>query len=125
MSIDTKHHHPIFIIPRHLATSACSFDEILADFKLLENLAATVDLEISNTEIEEKLVRPDYKKYMQLHDYRRLKSQESNVGNKFRKLNRSYSLQEMKENGVELEPSSRRDSLQQKLNYTILSEFIL
>lgn len=123
MSIETKHPHQPPLMKRH-NSSRVSVEEILADFKSLE------DFEHSNmsstTEDYETPVRENYKKYLQLCDYRRFRSYEcQDMGNKFRKLNKSYSFQEMKEAGFELK-SERKGPLQKFQDHSlILSEFIL
>lgn len=107
-----------------------SYEEILDDFKSLENLAATMENVDLTENDNNNTVEGDqkYKKYsyLQLQDYRRPKFHESLVENINRKFNRSYTLQEMKDEGLEVTPMSRRTS-QQKFsdNALLLSEFIL
>lgn len=122
MSIETKHPHLPSLVKRRYS-SRVSVEEILADFKSLEDLGHS---NISTTEDYETPVRENYKKYLQLRDFRRFRSYEcQDIGSKFRKLNKSYSLQEMKEAGFELK--SERYGPQQKFqdHSLILSEFIL
>lgn len=123
MSIETKHLHLPSLVKRH-NSSRVSVEEILADFKSLEDLGHSNTS--STTEDYETPVRENYKKYLQLRDFRRFRSYEcQDMGSKFRKLNRSYSLQEIKEAGLELK--SERKGPQQKYQdqSLILSEFIL
>lgn len=124
MSIKIEHPHLTPLVKRH-SSSRVSVEEILADFKSLEDLGHSNIS--STTEDYETPVRANYKKYLQLRDFRRFRSYEcQNIGSKFRKLNKSYSLQEMKEAGFELK-SERMEQKQQKLqdHSLILSEFIL
>lgn len=123
MSIETKHTHLPSLVKRH-NTSRVSVEEILEDFKSLE------DIEHGNVpstaEDDEISVRANYKKYLQLHDFRRFRSYEcQDIGNKFRKLNNSYSLQEMKEEGFELKSECKGPQQKFQDHSLILSEYIL
>lgn len=100
-----------------------SFEEIVEDFKSLENLSATIEtMRPSN---ENYIVEQEYKQFLQLQDYRRPKFQENCSGGKFRKLNRSYSLQEMRDNGLQVKPNRRLSQQKNSDHALILSEFIM
>lgn len=123
MSIETKHLHLPSLVKRH-NSSRVSVEEILADFKSLEDLGHNNTS--STTEDYEIPVRENYKKYLQLRDFRRLHSYDcQDVGSKFRKLNRSYSLQEIKEAGLELKSERKGPHQKYQDHSLILSEFIL
>lgn len=122
MSIDTKHIYIPRLVHRHVSSPA-SLHEILADFKSLEDLAV---IETESKDDEDDLPRNNYKTYLQIHDYRRPKAQENYTVTKFRKLNRSYSMQELKEKGVQMQPLKRGYSQPKCSGHAlILSEFIL
>lgn len=126
MSIDTKHHLTPYSNKHNLSTRI-SFEEILKDFESLEDLAATVELPNSQVGIEpETFVKEDCGKYLHLQDFRRPKVQERQSVNKFCKLNKVYSLKEIKENGLQLKSISKVTSQQKTFPQSlILSEFIL
>lgn len=111
--------------------SRISFEEILDDFKSLEDLASNVtftnghketenDPEVMNTGMKDEA-------YLQLQDFRRPKPNEpKNCSNRFRKMNRSYSMREFKKQGFQLKSLQRKDSQQKIVNSSfLLSEFIL
>lgn len=129
MSINTENVHLTPYLAKHKIVNRVSLEEILQDFKSLEDLASANEELMNETteEPENKVLKSEYKMYLQIQDFRRPKMQESHSsGSKYRKLNKSYSLQEMKEMGLEVK-SPRRGSLHQKFDHhaVILSEFIL
>lgn len=133
MSISTQHTHLTPYLVKHRVTNVLpsnriSFEEILQDFNSLEDLAITVDLEGNGNHTENKPLTSEYEKFVQMQDFRRPKMQENNSAydSKYRKLNRSYSMHEMRKMGVELESLKRRSSQYKFQDHTfILSEFIL
>lgn len=130
MSINTKNNHLTPYLVKHPGlTSRISFEEILQDFKSLEDLASGVEFDSHKIDQNEDNItlKTEYQRYLQIQDFRRPKMQENQgTGSKFNHLNRSYSMQEMKTIGLELKPF-RRGSSQQKFQdkELILSEFIL
>lgn len=106
-------------------------EEIIEDFKSLEDLAKSLEViettssdneETHNTKECEKI--KDYN--LQLQDFRRPKLQEYQSNNKYKKLNRSYSLKEMREHGLQVLSVTDSASQQKIINHPlILSEFIL
>lgn len=108
--------------------NSLSVDEIIAEFKSLEDVVDERNSNITKNQNYDKDVSlTPSRNELQMHDFRRPKLQEyTRVGNKFRKLNRVYSMDEMRKHGIELK-SVRRGSLQQKHSehVVILSEFIL
>lgn len=110
---------------KHRIRSRVSLTEILDDFKSLEDLANSLDIFAQRKE-EEDNDKNSYKGYLQLKDFRRPKLQECvNIGCKFIKLNRSYSLQEMRENGLQLTSTVGKLQSNTQTHSFILSEFIL
>lgn len=128
MTIETnRNSHTPFSI-KHNIQSRVSFKEILDEFKSLEDLANTLDDNMSICGVEkDKEVKQDYKRYLQLQDFRRPKLQECAMqgSNKFVKMNRSYSLQEIKEKGLQITPTTRLMQSNTQNHTLILSEFIL
>lgn len=122
MSIETKHPRLPYLVKRN-STSCVSVEEILADFKSLEDLEHS---NIPSIESDETPVRANYKKYLQLQDFRRFRSYEcQDIGSKFRKFNKSYSLQEMKEGGLELKTEHKGPQQKLQDHSLILSEYLL
>ncbi|KAJ2944771.1 hypothetical protein O0L34_g1660 [Tuta absoluta] len=129
LSIDTPHVPSKPSTSRH--PSNISVQEIISDFKSLDDLDSTAEPESSycggSKTSSMDVVTSSYKKYLHLQDYRRLKSFENpQSGTKFKKLNRTYSLQEMKEHGLQLQPSRKKPCHQKSIDQAlILSEFIM
>lgn len=113
MIIKTNHPH---VSSSNNNISCTTLVDIDNDFKSLEEL--DVDVEIENVR------KAEHDKYLQMQDYRRPKLQEGHRISTYR-LNRSYSLKEMKQTGFQLK--SEANSSQQKFPHhqIILSEFII
>jgi hypothetical protein len=131
MSINSHHDHISPALAKPSVSSRIILQEVLSDFQSLDDLASVTENDIHENDLKtDKTVdelESEYNKFLQITDFRRPKLQENqNCGTKFRKLNRSYSLQEIKEKGFELK-TVRRGGSQQKYqdNALILSEFIM
>lgn len=119
MTIKSKHTYGTTSLDYSRASST-TIDDILNDFKSLEEFAADVDIEDKS----DKGIKAEYEQYHQILDYRRPKFLEGNKISTLR-YNRSYTMQEIKRNGFYLK--SEENSTQQKFSHhpLILSEFIL
>lgn len=106
---------------KHKILNVYSLEKILEDFKSLEDESS--HLENNHTfpqKVELNNVK-EFKQCFQLQDFRRPKFQI--IENK---LNRSYSLNEIKEHGLQLKSISKASTQQKSLDHSILlSEFIL
>ena len=111
--IKPKHFHDSSSAIKNI--SSITLDDIKREFESLEDLS--VDVENINN------CKTDYDEFPQNEDYRRPKLQEGNKTSSF-KLNRSYSMKEMKQNGLQLRSNSK-SSQQFPCHSIILSEFII
>lgn len=128
MSIETKHVQSSPFSFKHKVQSRVSLTEILDDFKTLDDLdhSSNDSVENSSKKVTETTVRAEYKKYLQLQDFRRPKLQECVCTvNKYQKLNRSYTVQEIRENGLQLIPPRGKSQCIMQNSNLILSEYIL
>lgn len=98
------------------------FEEVLEDFKSIEECAKGIEVTTSDEEIKGH----NNIEYLQLQDFRRPKLIEYNTDRtSYRIMNRSYSMKEIQHNDLELRAT--RSSSQNKLtdHSFILSEFLL
>lgn len=122
LTIDSKRYSPIAL---KYSSKQLLFEEIIEEFKSLENL----DSELID-EKEFNVVEKECDKFMQLNDYRRPKYQEQTAPciSKFRKLNKSHTMQEMRKKDLELKliAMDKRMSKHRISDHgLILTEFIL
>lgn len=125
MSISTNHSHSAPYLAKSKIKSRVSLEEILDDFKSLENLAATVHLQ-NHMESGKNETKEDMA-FLQLQDFRRPKLQEAqNSTNKLNKLNRSYTMYEIRTHGFELKTLQKEDFYHKMPSKSfLLSEYIL